>query len=471
MKYYSDVKTSEFESRPRELPLRRFVSAPICLIVFPASLLVAQSAIAQNPIKQSTVVQAIPIRLLGAPEAVSSSTVSGVTGVRELSDGRVLVNDAGNRRVIVYDKALSNFTVVADSSSATHNLYGKRATMIIPYTGDTTLLIDVGARAFLVMSPAGKVTRVMSPPRPNDLAMMGADNGRPGFDGNGNIIYRATLFPSFKAPVAGKAYEAPSMPDSSPILRGDFNKRSADTIAWVRIPKMRITVTSIAGGGVTLSPVVNPLANIDDWTMLPDGTVAVLRGQDYHLEWFNANGTHTSSAKMPFDWKRLTDEEKNAIIDSTKKAVAKLAQPTSATNADGATSHGAPAGGGHGMTIMPITPGDGGPPPQVGMSTNNAIPLIPEVGPASDLPDYMPPVMRSGQMKTDNDGNVWILPSTSSQSGGGLLYDVVNRNGEIFQRVRIPAGRALEGFGSNGAIYLTSHEGGIAHLERVHMRH
>ena len=85
----------------------------------------------------------------------------------------------------------------------------------------------------------------------------------------------------------------------------------------------------------------------------------------------------------------------------------------------------------------------------------------------SELPDYYPPLLQSGEMRADVDGNVWILPSTSSQAGRGLLYDVVNRRGEIVERVRLPEGRALEGFGANGAVYLTSHEAEGTHLERA----
>ena len=429
-----------------------------------ARTLVAVSCVAL----QSSAAQApIPIRQVGPAEAVSKESVGSLNGVRELSTGEVLINDAGNRRVVLLDAMLASPRVVADSSVKTRNLYGKRPTLIVPYVGDTTLLLDVGARAFLVMAPGGAVTRVMSPPRPSDLAfMVGNGGGNPGFDAAGNLLYRATIMPALEAPVAGKAYHAPVMPDSAPILRGYFNTRSADTVAWLRIPKMRITVTPIAGGGVALSPVVNPLANIDDWTTLPDGTIAVLRGQDYHLEWFNNDGTHSSSPKMPFDWKRITDEEKAAIVDSAKRAIVEAAQLSAKTATGG---HGVPAGG-HGMTIIPINGNDGSPAPQATMGTNAAIPALAEIAPASDLPDYMPPVLRSGLMKADAEGNVWILPSTSAQAGGGLLYDVVNRKGELFQRVRLPAGRALEGFGANGAIYLTSHEGNVAFLERSHMQ-
>ena len=73
-----------------------------------------------------------------------------------------------------------------------------------------------------------------------------------------------------------------------------------------------------------------------------------------------------------------------------------------------------------------------------------------------DIPDYYPP-LRQGEVRADADGNVWILPSTSLLStadNAGLVYDVVNRKGEIIQRVRLPEGRRLMGFGRGGIVYL-----------------
>jgi hypothetical protein len=93
----------------------------------------------------------------------------------------------------------------------------------------------------------------------------------------------------------------------------------------------------------------------------------------------------------------------------------------------------------------------------------------PDVVSVRDLPDYVPPVLRTGTMRTDPDGNIWILPSTSSQSAGGLLYDVINRKGEIFQRVRIPQGRALAGFGGKGVVYLTARDSSGTHVERARL--
>ncbi len=77
-----------------------------------------------------------PIRQLGAVSAKSTETFSVVTGVRALANGSLLVNDVAGRRVLMFDPALSKFTVIADSTSATANAYGGRTGSLIAYRGD-----------------------------------------------------------------------------------------------------------------------------------------------------------------------------------------------------------------------------------------------------------------------------------------------------------------------------------------------
>jgi hypothetical protein len=79
--------------------------------------------------------------------------------------------------------------------------------------------------------------------------------------------------------------------------------------------------------------------------------------------------------------------------------------------------------------------------------------MRPEVLRPDELPDYFPPVRAGAPMRVDPAGNLWILPTTSSQAKGGLLYDVVNRKGEVTERVQLPEGRALAGFGAGGTVY------------------
>lgn len=429
----------------------------------------AASASAQKP---------IPVLQLDAVEAVSTETIGFINGVRELSDGRVVVNDAGRRRLLMFDKALLSMTVIADTTPGRKVQYGSRSSGIVRYAGDSTLLVDVTGRGFLVLDASGNVARVMSAPRPNDVATMpNASMGIPTFDASGRFVYRGFLFPSFKAPVAGKAYTPPVIPDSAPLLRADFDTRVADTIAWLRVPTIKVNTIFLPNGGVTLTPVFSPISTIDDWAALPDGSVAILRGSDYHIDWISADGTRSSSPKMPFDWKRLSDEDKAAVIDSTKKALEKQAQAPPTPNAG--TGPGGPGTGGHGgapaipaghsMTIMPVGSDDGAPPPQ-SANKGPSLPQIADIVSPNDLPDYYPPILQSGEMRADFEGNVWILPSTTTQVGRGLLYDVVNQKGELVERVRLPDGRALEGFGSNGVVYLTSHGPTGVRLERARIK-
>ena len=74
----------------------------------------------------------------------------------------------------------------------------------------------------------------------------------------------------------------------------------------------------------------------------------------------------------------------------------------------------------------------------------------------SEIPDFYPP-LRDGAAIADMDGNLWILPTTSAQSKNGeLVYDVVNPKRGLFERVRMPVGRSVLGFGKGGVVYLMS---------------
>jgi len=195
-----------------------------------------------------------------------------------------------------------------------------------------------------------------------------------------------------------------------------------DTIALMKIAVVRQMITGNQQS-LRISAVINPLPSADEWTLLPDGTVAIVRTQDYHIDWRGPVGKITSTPKMPFEWKRITPEEKQQMIDSVKKAdvdrLAKLPPPA---------------------------------PPAPGVFTSLPTPIM-TVEP-KEIPDFYPPV-RAGPVRADRDGNVWILPSTSiAGATGGLVYDVVDREGVIVERVQLPKDRTLVGFGPKGTIYM-----------------
>jgi hypothetical protein len=47
------------------------------------------------------------------------------------------------------------------------------------------------------------------------------------------------------------------------------------------------------------------------------------------------------------------------------------------------------------------------------------------------------------------------------------VYDVINRKGELVERVQIPVGRTITGFGAGGVVYLTTRDGMTTKLEKA----
>src|SRR2546423_6282872 len=160
--------------------------------------------------------QTLPaIRQIGAVMAVSKEPLGAVSTLRHLPDGRVLVNDILGRRVIMFDSSLSSVTVVADTTSATANAYGVRPGGLIAYRGDSTLFVDPASLSMLLIDPNGKITRVMSAPRAQDVGfLVGGPFGSSGFDPSGKLVYRSP--PDFRRlaprPGAGGAPEFPTPP-------------------------------------------------------------------------------------------------------------------------------------------------------------------------------------------------------------------------------------------------------------------
>jgi hypothetical protein len=487
----------------------------------------------------------IPLRPLGAVEARTAASLGNVNQLRALPDGRVFVNDGPRRQVLLLDGALKTERVVADTLESSGIPYGTRNFGVMPYVGDSTLLVDPATLSMLVLNSKGELVRVMAAPRANDLNFLASANlGTHAFDSEGRLIYRLNQPGGFGGGMGGpgmmmggpmmggfgggrggdrggqqagqpggqqgrggapqtdqqreqqraaqqvrnqvnaaredrfpgggnsatitvggerrtRSFTDRNMPDSVPILRANFDTRKVDTVTFMRVTNPQVEMKTGEDGEMRVSAKMNPLPQNDDWALMRDGSVAVVRVLDYRIDWFKPNGELERSAPLPFDWKRITDEEKDRMVDSLKIAAKEASDRIAQMMAQG--------GGGRGFrpSFEPVD--------------------------AQFLPDYYPPI-RAGTTMADYDGNLWILPATSSLAGqmaamippgaagrvppgmlpagmaaptAGLAYDVVNRKGELVERVQLPAGRTIAGFGPDGVVYLTAREGREVFLEKA----
>jgi hypothetical protein len=334
------------------------------------------------------------------------------------------------------------------------------------------LFVDPASLSMLVIDPAGKVARVMAAPRAADAqSLVGGPAGNPGFDQQGRLVYRVSFRPTFGHSAAGGAPALPQFPDSAAIVRFDLAARKLDTAAFVKIPKITMRVSQDEAGGMRVSSLLNPLPVVDDWAVMNDGSIAIVRGREYRVEFLNADGSRTAGEKIPYEWQRLTDEDKAAFIDSTKAAMTRQRAASSGASA-GASSPGAAggpaaAGAGIGGATQMITmrvDGSGaatqvvGPPP-------GGLPPLEFVAP-SELPDYKP-AFGTGAVRADADGHVWVRTIPTKPTAGGAIYEVIDRTGNLVDRVQVPAGTTIAGFGKGGVVYLGMRDAAGVHLLRA----
>ena len=408
---------------PQERQMRRTM---MCLL---ASVPIAASAQSS-----ALAVRQIPIRTIDVL-GTATEPLGPQASVRALADGSMLVNDVARRRVLLFNAALSHFAVVLDS--ATNSASAQSSAQLIPYGADSTLFVDMSTQALLVLGPNGKVARVMALPKPRDARFIaGSVLGDAHVDARGGLIYRALYPPTMKPSNSDSVVTFPSQPDSVPILRADFETRTIDTIAAIKVPQSEaMTQTRDGMGNVTMRIVLNPMSTGDEWAMLTDGTIAIVRAHDYHIDWIDTDRTRRSTPKMPFDLRAISQEEKQSRLDSLRVVLQKQLDAAPARTIE------TPDGRRQLRTQFDFVP-------------------------LRDLSDYEPPI-GPGSAKADLSNHLWVLPHTSASASNGLLYDVINKRGEIEYRVQLPSGFALVGFGTGNDVFLLQVTGKTGKLARA----
>jgi hypothetical protein len=360
--------------------------------------------------------------------STDSGVFTNIFAIHVLSDGSVLAVDAVRRRLLVFDSTLKNFKVTADTAGQAPTRYGNSQGGMISYPGDSAVFLEQESGALIHIDRNGKLGRISTLPRTADMRFLaGPLYGRAGFDVQGRLFYRTQMAnpPMFRE---GMRDTSITMPDSAPVLRANLDARTIDTIARIKIASVRQNVSS-RGSSFFINSVVNPIPTLDEWAYDRDGIVAIIRGHDYHIDWILPDGKTRSTPKMPMAWRRISDEERVRIVDSTKRQIDSTRQALM-------------------DRVLKAQTNPSGPRPEFGP--------VPEVVKPEELPEYYPAIKATSRPRFDLDGNLWVVPGMTATptSDGGLLYDVIDRNGTIIKRVNLPAGRLLSAFGPNNVIYM-----------------
>jgi hypothetical protein len=379
-------------------------------------------------------------RTLPAPNATFEEPFSslGVGRVRELSDGRLIVADARDKVVQRIDLRTGQAVAIGREGSGPAEFGMPLRVFGAP--SDTTLLFDPLNTRYLVIGPDAKPLNTFRTESESPASAGGPGGGRVTF--GGGLMARASdsrgrLYGE-GSPLSIDAEGRPKSADSAAIVRYDRGARRLDTLAFVKLPAMNVQMSGGANNQRIMIGGSNPLTPRDEWTVFPDGRVAIVRAGDYHVDWIMPNGTKRSTPAVRYTPVRMTAAE--IRHEEQQRNVARAGQMSIMMMNDGGATRrtaqmGAPAG-------------------------------APPLEPLTDWPEVKPP-FRPGfeSVLARPNGELWVR-RTEAASAKGTLYDVFNTAGALAYQVRIQEGWTLVGFG-NGTVYTTrKDEDDLVYLQR-----
>ncbi len=356
--------------------------------------------------------EVVPKIRLTTYEAALSEPFSSVAGLRELSDGRVLVSDRLEQALRLVDFASGGFEQIGQTGQGPgeYRMPGD----LLPLPADSTLLVDLGNMRMMYVTPDGRLEGSESLVRPEGIFMFpqGADAlGRIYFDVTGTM-----------------AMTPGSLPDSFAIVVFDRGTQTTDTIGL--LPREQIRRLRTGGAGTSFSgPGMAPFEPADAWAAAPNGRVAVARGADYRLEWLARGQERIVGPAVEYEPIRVTDDDKEAWADRMSQGAAVMVM----------------AGGGGGSGS--------------GRTMNIPRPDVDEM----EWPDVKPAFPR-GAVNVTPEGEAWVQRYV--EFGEPQTFDVFDASGRRVRQVVLPEGRRFIGFGEGTLYAVRVDEDDLQWLER-----
>ena len=346
-----------------------------------------------------------------------SEAFSSIGSVRELSDGRVLITDSRDGRIVAAN--LSTWAVEqVGRRGQGPNEYGTVGPLL-PLAGDSSLMVDVMGRRWLLFAGSSIVATI-----PPDAPIIKAvKTFAKGADGLGHVW--VSVSPREFVQETAKAGSIDFGPaDSDLVVRGNRATGKLDTVTKVRGAVSRRTVTANAYGkfhGVTWSHA--PLSAAEGAALFADGWFAVARVEPYRVDWIAPDGRVSRGLPIPVTPIRVTTAEKEAYF----ARLAASRAPEVAT---------------------PALPE----------------PMRREIGALRDrFPAVFPPF--TGAPLAGGDGNLWLRRPVSKHFPN-LRYDVVDRRGQRIGTVSLARGERVVAVGRTAVYVAWKDQDDIERLRR-----
>jgi hypothetical protein len=352
---------------------------------------------------------------LGKPQVQFANGFSNIGFVRELPDGRVLVIDSKERQLLIVDSS-GKQTQVGRSGRGPGEYLAPIGLYGLP--GDSTLVYDILNSRLLLLDARGAPVGI------DRIFVLDGTAERP-------LRQQGPQFGDRLGRLYARGY-APSAPqtaeDSAPIVRYDRRSRRADTLAFLRIP-VPIAITTLSMDGSTgKSRSVNPFTPRDAWAAGHDGRIAIVHTSPYRVEWIRADGSRVMGPVISHD---------RVPVGAADKAFVTSPQNQKRAGGSGPGSEGLP---------------DRMPAPQF-----------------TSWPEFKPPFQAEPPPRLAPDGRLWVERSRAF-TDSVRTFDVFDERGVLAERVALPRGLKLVGFGPSAIYLVRTDSDDLEHLERYVFR-
>ena len=260
----------------------------------------------------AVVAQALAPRTLRPATDSLPEEFNRIVGVRELADGRVLVSDPGDRRLVVVDFKTRTVQQIGREGRGPAE-YGL-PTQFYSLPGDSILMPDVLNARWLILQGSAIVRTIP----PDDPVVTATRNGFRGADVRGHVLATGVILPT-RTQDLGKG-------DSTALILVDRSTEKADTIARLRVAPTTVKVDVDKDGKVSQVRWFPALLSVGEETLIfPDGWIAVARLEPYRIEWRTPDGKWIRAAPIEPAEPRMNEREKQAHLDRRSRATGKPA--------------------------------------------------------------------------------------------------------------------------------------------------
>ncbi len=330
--------------------------------------------------------QEVHLVTLPPEDAVLQEGFTYLSSVRELSDGRVIIADPREQRLVVADLGTGSITPVG------HRGQGPRewsaAIKLHPLRGDSSLQIDGGSRRWLVFH-ADRIIGSLPPDAPVIIATHGYALQA---DGLGHVFGVAAWRPR-------PGLRKHDARDSLAAVRYSRTTGKADTVALLRDWPATVQTLVSSDGEFAERLVSRPaFAVAEEFVAFVDGWLAIARLEPYRVDWRTPDGRLLQGTALPVPVARLDETEKKAYLDRTASARTAVERGDPAMRA----------------ALMPMY---------------------------TDFPAAIPP-FQSDALIAGGDGRVYIR-RTVTATHPEPRYDVVDRRGELAGQIHLAAGERI----------------------------